>query len=125
MPAAMEIGIVMTNASRASLPERNSAGKMIFVTALTALVRVPEVQREHPTDRREVLADQRAVGADLVVEPGHVVFEGERAEHPATRRCPAMTLTMRNTIVARIHNVTTADAKRRSTYRPMEPPSWV
>jgi len=26
--------------------------------------------------------------------------------------------------LARIHNVTTADAKRRSRYRPMEPPSW-
>src|SRR3954464_15265237 len=32
IPAAIEIGIVITNASKASFPERNSAGKMIFVT---------------------------------------------------------------------------------------------
>ena len=84
MPAAMEIGIVMMNASRASLPERNSAGKMIFVTALRLWYESPKSSvNTRRIDVKYWLINGRSVPIWWLYRATSS-FEGERAEHAAT-----------------------------------------
>ena len=124
MPAAIEIGMVMTNASSASLPERNSAGTMTSFTGAPLWYELPKSSvNTRRIDVRYWLINARSVPIWWL----NRTTSSSDANGPSTWRptLPGRTLTMRNTIVAKTHNVTTADAMRRSTYRPMEPPSGV
>src|SRR3954454_16478122 len=120
MPAAIEIGTVITNASRASLPERNRAGKMMFFTR-------PPLRYEWPksrVNRRRIdvaywlISGRSAPRAWLYLATSSFAANAPRTRRPGS---PGNTFTTRNTIVARSHRVTTADAKRLSKNRPMVP----
>src|SRR4051794_18865117 len=124
MPAAMEIGVVMMKASNANFPERDSAGKMILVTGLPVWYEFPKSRvKTRRIDVRYWLMSGRSVPIWWL----NLTTSSCNANGPSTRRptLPGKTLTMKNTIVAKTHRVTKADAIRRRTYRPMQPPSGI